>query len=193
MNILYLEVDNPLQISVPGFSAGEITASITNGSIVPTKKSSGEYKARPSKKGKASVTLYTKIDDKRTKMGSVEFRVKEVPPPKARVPLAKKAGGVLMIEKTKMLNSGGVLADLENFDFEGVRYIITSYRLTGMYKGEQMKRETTNGGGFTKDMLNIIKNTKIGNTLTISNIKAKRVDIKNSKERQLDPLVLEIK
>jgi hypothetical protein len=56
-----------------------------------------------------------------------------------------------------------------------------------------MKRETTNGGGFTKDMLNIIKNTKIGNTLTISNIKAKRVDIKNSKERQLDPLVLEIK
>ena len=193
MNILYLEVDNPLQISVPGFPAGEITASITNGSIAPVKKSSGEYNARPSKKGKASVTLYAKIDNKRTKMGTVEFRVKEVPPPKARVPLAKKAGGVLMIEKTKMLNSGGVLADLENFDFEGVRYIITSYRLTGMYKGEQMKRETTSGGGFTKDMLNIIKNTKIGNTLTISNIKAKRVDIKNSKERQLDPLVLEIK
>ena len=26
MNILYLEVDNPLQISVPGFSAGDISA-----------------------------------------------------------------------------------------------------------------------------------------------------------------------
>ena len=38
MNILYLEVDNPLQISVPGFSAGEITASISNGSIVAKKK-----------------------------------------------------------------------------------------------------------------------------------------------------------
>ena len=192
MNILYLEVDNPLQISVPGFSAGEISASITNGSIVPVKKSSGEYIARPSKKGNASVTLFAKIDGKKTKMGTVDFRVKEVPPPKAKVQLAKKAGGTLMIGKMQLVNSGGVLADLENFDFEGVRYIITSYRLTGMYKGEQQK-EDTKGGAFSDKMIGVIRNTKSGNTITISNIKAKRVDIKNSKERQLDPLVLEIK
>ena len=42
-------------------------------------------------------------------------------------------------------------------------------------------------------MINIIKNSKSGNTITISNIKARRVDTKNTKERQLDPLVLEIK
>ena len=192
MNILYLEVDNPLQISVPGFSAGEITASISNGSIVPVKKSSGEYKARPSKKGKASVTLYAKINDKRTKMGAVEFRVKEVPPPKAKVQLAKQAGGTWMIDKMQLVNSGGVLAELKDFDFKGVRYLITSYRLTGMYKGEQMK-EDTKGPEFSPKMINIIKNTKSGNTITISNIKARRVDTKNTKERQLDPLVLEIK
>ena len=192
MNILYLEVDNPLQISVPGFSAGEITASISNGSIVPVKKSSGEYMARPSKKGKASVTLYAKINDKRTKMGAVEFRVKEVPPPKAKVQLAKQAGGTWMIDKMQLVNSGGVLAELKDFDFKGVRYLITSYRLTGMYKGEQMK-EDTKGPEFSPKMINIIKNTKSGNTITISNIKARRVDTKNTKERQLDPLVLEIK
>ena len=192
MNILYLEVDNPLQISVPGFSAGEITASISNGSIVPVKKSSGEYKARPSKKGKSSVTLYAKINDKRTKMGAVEFRVKEVPPPKAKVQLAKQAGGTWMIDKMQLVNSGGVLAELKDFDFKGVRYLITSYRLTGMYKGEQMK-EDTKGPEFSPKMINIIKNTKSGNTITISNIKARRVDTKNTKERQLDPLVLEIK
>ena len=192
MNILYLEVDNPLQISVPGFSAGEITASISNGSISAIKKSNGEYIARPSKKGKASVTLYAQIDGKRTKMGAVEFRVKEVPPPKAKVQLAKQAGGSLVIEKMELVNSGGVLAELKDFDFKGVRYIITSYRLTGMYKGEQMK-EDVKGGAFSDKMITIIKNTKSGNTITISNIKAKRVDTKNTKERQLDPLVLEIK
>ena len=192
MNILYLEVDNPLQISVPGFSAGEITASISNGSISAVKKSNGEYIARPSKKGKASVTLYAQIDGKRTKMGAVEFRVKEVPPPKAKVQLAKQAGGSLVIEKMELVNSGGVLAELKDFDFKGVRYIITSYRLTGMYKGEQMK-EDVKGGAFSDKMITIIKNTKSGNTITISNIKAKRVDTKNTKERQLDPLVLEIK
>ena len=192
MNILYLEVDNPLQISVPGFSAGEITASISNGSISAKKKSAGEYIARPSKKGKASVTLYAKIDGKKTKMGSVEFRVKEVPPPKAKVQLAKQAGGTLVIEKMQLVNSGGVLAELKDFDFKGVRYLITSYRLTGMYKGEQMK-EDVKGPAFSEKMINIIKNTKSGNTITISNIQAKRVDTKNTKVRQLDPLVLEIK
>ena len=192
MNILYLEVDNPLQISVPGFSASEISGSISNGKLVSVKKSSGEYMARPSKKGKASVTLYAKIDGKKTKMGSVEFRVKEVPPPKAKIQRAKLAGGTMMIEKMQLVNSGGVLAELKDFDFKGVRYIITSYRLTGMYKGEQQKQDVK-GPAFNDKMINIIKNTKSGNTITISNIKAKRVDTKNTKVRQLDPLVLEIK
>ena len=192
MNILYLEVDNPLKISVPGFSAGDITASLTNGKLVSTKKNIGEYIARPNKKGKAMVTLYAKIDGKKSKMGSVEFRVKEVPPPKAKIQFASEAGGTMMIEKMRMVNSGGVLAELKDFDFKGVRYVITSYRLTGMYKGEQMK-EDTKGPAFNDKMINVIKNTKSGNTITISNIKAKRVDAKNTAERALDPLVLEIK
>ena len=192
MNILYLEVDNPLQISVPGFSAGEISVSISNGVVVPVKKSTGDYMAKPSKKGKASVTLYAKIDGKKSKMGSVEFRVKEVPPPKAKVQLAKNAGGTWMIEKMELVNSGGVLAELKDFDFKGVRYLITSYRLSGMYKGEQMK-EDVKGPAFSEKQINIIKNTKSGNMITISNIQAKRVDAKNTKVRQLDPLVLEIK
>ena len=88
----------------------------------------------------------------------------------------------MMIEKMRMVNSGGVLAELKDFDFKGVRYIITSYRLTGMYKGEQMK-EDTKGPAFNDKMINVIKNTKSGNTITISNIKAKRVDAKNTAER----------
>ena len=192
MNILYLEVDNPLKISVPGFSAGEITASITNGKLVSTKKNIGEYTARPNKKGKALVTLYAKVDGKKSKMGAVEFRVKEVPPPKAKIQLASESNGTMMIEKMEMVNSGGVLAELKDFDFKGVRYVVISYRLTGMYKGEQMK-ENTKGPAFSDKMVNIIKNTKSGNTITISNIKAKRVDAKNTAVRPLDPLVLEIK
>jgi gliding motility-associated protein GldM len=193
MNILYLEVDNPIQISVPGFSAGEITASISNGSVSAVKKSTGEYTAKPKKKGKASITLYAKIDGKKSKMGSVEFRVKEVPPPKAKIQLAKLTpDGVLMIGKSDFVNSGGIIAKLEDFDFKGVRYIITSYRLTGMYKGEQQSYDS-DGGQFTKKQIGVIRNTKVGNTITISKIQAKRVDTKNTKVRQLDPLVIEIK
>jgi len=192
MNILYLEVDNPLKISVPGYTAGEISAVISNGKVSATKKSLGEYSARPSKKGKALVTLYANVEGKRTKMGDMVFRVKEVPPPKAKVQFAISANGVLVIDKMKMVNAGGLGAELKDFDFKGVRYVITSYRLSGVYKGEQMK-EDTKGPQFTSKMINIIKNTKSGNAITISNIKAKRVDAKNTAVRVLDPLVIEIK
>ncbi len=192
MNILYLEVDNPLKISVPGYTAGEISAVISNGKVSATKKSLGEYSARPSKKGKALVTLYANVEGKRTKMGDMVFRVKEVPPPKAKVQFAISSNGVLVIDKMKMVNAGGLGAELKDFDFKGVRYVITSYRLSGVYKGEQMK-EDTKGPQFTSKMINIIKNTKSGNAITISNIKAKRVDAKNTAVRVLDPLVIEIK
>ena len=192
MNILYLEVDNPLKISVPGYTAGVISAVINNGKVSAVKKSSGEYSARPNKKGKAMVSLFAEVDGKRTKMGEMEFRVKEVPPPKAKVQFALDVNGTVVINKMKMVNAGGLLAELKDFDFKGVRYIITSYRLSGVYKGEQQK-EDAKGPKFTSKMLGIIKNTKSGNAITISNIKAKRIDAKNTSIRSLDPLVIEIK
>ena len=192
MNILYLEVDNPLKISAAGYTANEITATINNGKISPTKKSAGEYSARPSKKGKATVTLYANVEGKRTKMGDMEFRVKEVPPPKAKIYGSRMVDGVVVMDKIKMVNAGGVLAELEDFDFKGVRYTVISYRLSGIYKGEQLK-EDAKGPKFTKKMEGIIKNTKAGNSITISNIKAKRTDAKNTRVRPLDPLVIELK
>ena len=192
MNILYLEVDNPLKISVPGYTAGQISAVINNGKVSIVKKSLGEYSARPSKKGKAMVVLYANVEGKRTKMGQMEFRVKPVPPPKAVIMGAKNVNGTTVIDKMMMVNAGGILAKLKDFDFKGVRYMITSYRLTGVYKGEQMK-ENTRGPQFSPKMVNIIKNIKSGNTITISNIQAKRVDYKNNNEIPLDPLVIEIK
>ncbi len=192
MNILYLEVDNPLKISVPGYTAGEISAVINNGKVAPIKKSLGEYSARPSKKGKAMVSLFAEVEGKRTKMGEMEFRVKEVPPPKAEVAFTANVKGELFIDKMKMVTAGGLSAKLKDFDFKGVRYVITSYKLTGMYKGEQ-QNDIARGPKFTNKMEGIIKNTKSGNSITISSIKAKRVDAKNTATRSLDPLVLTIK
>jgi gliding motility-associated protein GldM len=188
MNVFYLEVDNPVKISVPGFAAADITASMTNGNINVTKKSAGEYTARPTKKGKAMVTLFATIEGKRTKMGAVEFRVKEVPPPKPFI--GGKSEGV--IEKQRMLASGGIQAKLEDFDFKGVRYKVVAYSFTTVYKGDQVT-ETVNGQKFTTKINAIINNTKSGNSITVSNIMARRTDAKGTATRSLPPLVLKIK
>lgn len=188
MNVFYLEVDNPVKISVPGFAAADVTANMSNGNITPTKKSAGEYIARPTKKGKAIVTLFTIIDGKKTRMGEMEFRVKEVPPPKPYI--AGKSEGV--IEKQRMLAAGGIKAELEDFDFKGVRYKIVSYSFTTVYKGDQVT-ETVNGQKFSTRINAIINNTKSGNSITVSNIMAKRTDAKGTATRSLPPLVLKIK
>ena len=73
---------------------------------------------------------------------------KQVPPPKAKVLFTTNIKGTTVIDKMKMVNAGG-LAYLEDFDFKGVRYAITSYRLSGIYKGEQQK-EDTKGLQFNK-------------------------------------------
>ena len=188
MNVFYLEVDNPVKISVPGFAATDITASMLNGSLRATKKSVGEYIARPTRKGKAMVTLFATIDGKRTKMGAVEFRVKEVPPPKPLI--GGKSEGV--IEKQRMLAAGGIQAKLEDFDFKGVRYKVVAYSFTTVYKGDQVT-ETVNGQKFTTKINAIINNTKSGNSITVSNIMARRTDAKGTATRSLPPLVLKIK
>ena len=188
MNVFYLEVDNPVKISVPGFAAADITASMSNGNIRVTKKSSGEYIARPTKKGKSTVTLFTTIDGKRKRMGAMEFRVKEVPPPKPFI--GGKSQGV--IEKQRMLAAGGIQAKLEDFDFKGVRYKIVSYSFTTVYKGDQVT-ETVKGQKFTQRINTIINNTKSGNSITVSNIMARRTDAKGTATRPLPPLVLKLK
>ena len=188
MNVFYLEVDNPVKLSVPGFAAADISASMSNGTIRATKKSSGEWIARPNKKGKSKVTLYTNIDGKRTRMGDMEFRVKEVPPPKPYI--GGKSDGI--IEKQRMLTAGGIQAKLEDFDFKGVRYKIVSYSFTTVYKGDQVT-ETVNGQRFNAKINAIINNTKSGNSITVSNIMAKRTDAKGTATRSLPPLVLKIK
>jgi len=122
----------------------------------------------------------------------VSFRVKEVPPPKPEVKFALNVKGELFIEKAKMVTAGGLSAKLKDFDFEGVRYMIKSFKLTGNYKGEQQS-DIAKNPKFTPKMVGIIKNTRSGNSISITAIKAQRTDSKNTGIVNLDPLVLTIK
>ena len=91
-----------------------------------------------------------------------------------------------------MLAAGGIHAKLEDFDFKGVRYKVVAYAFTTVYKGDQVT-ETVNGQKFTTKINAIINNTKSGNSITVSNIMARRTDAKGTATRSLPPLVLKIK
>lgn len=134
MNVFYLGVDNPVEISVPGVPADKIKAKITNGSIVPVK--SGGYIVRPQNMGNAYVSVDAQIDNNWRNMGQMEFRVKRVPDPVAKV--GGKKGG--FIPKGELLVQSIVQADLENFDFQ-LTYNVTEFTVSA------------NQGGFAQDII----------------------------------------
>lgn len=141
MNVFYLGVDNPVDISVAGVPADKIRASITNGSIV---KQGGSYVVRPKMIGNAIVSVDAQIDGKWKTMGNMDFRVKRVPDPVAKV--AGRKGGV--IEKNNLAIQSVVQADMENFDFK-LSYQVTEFTVSA------------NVGGFSQDIIS--KSNKITN------------------------------
>jgi gliding motility-associated protein GldM len=193
MNVLYIGLDsyggNPLQVSVPGYSAGEISAVLTGGgSVKATSKVKGQWAAYPTKVGKAKVSLFVKVGGKRTKMGDIDFRVMRTPPPSPFV-LGIKNG---RIDRATLLASGGILASLDNFVFDGLKYYVTSFKLSGQYQGEKVDRTNNNGMNFTKQMRGVISNSKSGDEIQITKIKAKLIG-SNEPPININDLVIEIK
>lgn len=169
MNVFYIGVDNPVSISVPGFSAEKVTASISEGNIAG---SNGKYIIKVSKPGKANVMVSAKQLDGSTKsMGSVEFRVKRVPDPIAKI--ADQAGGSIATSKFKVQR--GLIAVLENFDFD-IRFVIEGFEMTYGAKRQDLVSARAKGPLFDSKMLDFINRAKPGDTFYFDDIKVKGPD-----------------
>ena len=194
MNILYSGLEaiggNPIQISVPGYTAGEITPVMTNGTLKVSKKSKGLYNAFPvAGKTTAVITLYANVDGKRSNMGKVNFRIRKTPPP---APVVRAVNDNGMCDRA-ILKTEIVQATLENFLFDGLKYKVTSFKLSGSYKGAPASDEQKNGMGFTKKMQGIIANSSSGSTINITKIRAQLIGSKKASEAVKGDLVIEIK
>jgi len=169
MNVFYIGVDNPVSVSVPGFAAERVTASISSGTITG---SNGKYTVKVTQPGKAIVTVSAKQLDNTTKsMGQVEFRVKRVPDPIAKV--AKQPGGAIAAAKIKVQR--GMEADLENFDFD-IKFQIVGFEMTYAAKRQDLVTARVNGPMFDSKMLDFINRAKPGDMLYFDDIRAKGPD-----------------
>ncbi len=188
MNVFYTGVENPVNISVPGFGDSQIRATMTNGSIVrgKTKKFRGNWIVKPRRPGvEARVTVIANVGGQSKSMGSVPFRVKPVPDPVAKV--ARSKGGD--IPKATLTAQRGVIAELESFDFD------LSFRITGFMisitdsKGFTFD-EVSGNNLFTPQQKKLLNRLRRNQTVYISEIKAVGPD---GRTRKLAPIVFKIK
>jgi gliding motility-associated protein GldM len=165
MNVLYIGVENPISVSVPGFQANQIKPNISQGSLTPAP--GGGYIAKVVKTGDAKINVSVVADGKSKAVGSAPFRVKNIPNPTAYV--GNSSGPV--IKSGELRASRGLYAKADNFDF-AVKFTIRSFEIT--YKKARSNNLIplqNKGPLWTGEVKKLIQQVKPGDRLWIDNIK----------------------
>ncbi|HLO58603.1 MAG TPA: gliding motility protein GldM [Bacteroidales bacterium] len=164
MNVFYLAVDNPVEISVSGVASNKVKASASNGVLEPQ---GNGYNMRPKRLGNCMITVQAEIEGKWATVGTKEFRVKAVPDPIATV--GGQKGG--MIAKNVLMAQAGVIATMPpDFEFD-LKFNVTEYKVGTVVQGF-LQEKPVKGAQFTQEIRNLINNVPKGNPVMITDIKA---------------------
>jgi gliding motility-associated protein GldM len=182
MNVFYIGVDNPVDISVPGVPSDKVFASIANGNGI-IRRDGKAWVAIPRNVGEANVLVQCDIDGSKKTMGSMKFRVKNIPDPIGKV--AGRKGGY--IDKQTLGAQMLVVADLENFDFDA-KFTVTEFVVSATIRSF-VQEEPSKSNRITDRQREIIRNLNRGDKVYFDNIKAVGPD---GKQRELPTISFKI-
>jgi gliding motility-associated protein GldM len=164
MNVFYIGVPNPVEVSAAGVRAQDLSVSMSGGSI---SGSGGSYTVTVSTAGKAMVS----VGAKGKTITSREFRVKMIPDPISMV--GGKKGG--RINAAEMRVQNGLSAVLENFDFDA-RFEVLSYQVTFVPKRQDPVSAICTGAYFNSQVQSFQKEMKPGDSVYFEEIRVKGPD-----------------
>jgi len=166
MNVFYIGVDNPIEVSAAGVASNQVKVSMGGGGGgTISKNGDGTYNVKvtsPTPKGqfaKVNVTAPGLSDSKL-------FRVKRIPDP---VPmLGKNKKSVMGNGEFKAYSS--LRADLSGFDFDA-RCTIKGFRLVYVEKRQDAIPNTNVGGKYNAQTQALVNKAKPGDRFFFENIK----------------------
>ena len=165
MNVFYLGVPNPVEISVPGVPADRIVASTNNGRISP---SGGAYVVNPTKEGTSQISVSVREDGGVRSRGSKNFRVRKVPNPDATL-AGFKSGATLA--KSQILAELGPKAKMPDwFEFD-LEFTVTGFTLATYIQGFYQELPAS-GGTFTSAQREVLRNLNPGAKLYLNDVMA---------------------
>lgn len=167
MNVFYIGVPNPVDISVAGAAPTNVVANIAgNGRI--DNKGQGHYEVTVT--GGTECTINVAIKDPKSNttksMGpGQKFRIRRVPSP-----VAKFAGvtGDGSVTKGEVEAAGGCIADLSDFVFD-LKFPVTQWTMSMNING-LFQEETARGAGITQGMKGLVSKSKKGSKILIENV-----------------------
>ncbi len=175
MNVFYRGLDNPISVSVPGYSHAQISVGISAGHTL-TSAGAGTYIVKPGAGREATISVSaTGPDGQRKTMGSSQFRIRTVPTPVAK--FAGVQGG--NIDKAVILANPVATADMGDFVFEGVRFSITSFNFVMAERSGVLTTLAQRGNRLDGAALARVQAATRGQRIFIENIMARGPDGSN--------------
>jgi gliding motility-associated protein GldM len=171
MNVFYIGVDNPIDISVPG-GPERITPTVTVGSIKAAPDGKG-YIVNNLPKGvrEAVVSVSAVFAGKPKNMGAFTFRLKTLPDPIAKIG-GKNEG---FISKNILLASPYLVPEMPvGFDFS-LNFVVTSYNF-GTFKSGDVFNMKVQGNALSKEIIQMIKDGKKNQRIWFEGITVKGPD-----------------
>lgn len=187
MNVFYIGVDNPVEVSAAGVNSSSIKVNMTGGGGTIKKDPKGGYIVNvktPTKKGEfAYVTVSAEgLNDKKP------FRVKRIPDPVPK--LSKSRGGSMSSGEFKI--QPGVFPVLENFDFDA-RCEIKGYRVIRVPKRQDPQVSDNPGGKYNAKTKALIGKATASDKYFFENIRCKCPGDSGAGSRDLGGMVFNIK
>jgi hypothetical protein len=183
MNILYVGLDNPLDIAIPNESSENISVIIDNGTV--EKKSGIEWIARVYKTGKTTVQVFVEKNGVKTLYGTKEFRAYRVPDPEPKILGAKE----MAIDKETVMKNPNLEIVLDNFQFDGNFFKVSSFTFLISSKNATKEVKCTDGK-ISQEGIEMLKNSNSGDMLTFADIKI--TDIGGT-TRKISPMTIRLK
>ena len=164
MNVFYIGVDNPIEVSAAGVRGQDLNVSVSGGNV---SGSGGKYDVRVSHQGNTTVNVSAKGKN----LTSKTFRVKMIPDPVAKV--GNKNGGRMNAAEMRVQN--GLSAILENFDFDA-RFSVISYQVTFVPRRQDPVSAVCNGAYFNSQVKSFQSEMKPGDMVYFEEIRVKGPD-----------------
>jgi gliding motility-associated protein GldM len=187
MNVFYRGIDNPVAISAGSVPESSVQARITSPHSIKRIRP-GEYIVKPGVQGdKAVVSVYADIDGSSKLMNQMEFRVKDLPTPTAKITGSR--AGQANLTPGQLAGLQIVEAEAEEFLFQ-VEFEVTSFTVGFNDAAGIWVERNADSNKFTSEMKGIFRTMRAGQRIAIQDIKAIGPD---GKVRTLTPINITVR
>jgi gliding motility-associated protein GldM len=170
MNVVYLGLDNPISVSVPGIPNERLTVAVTNASL--KSDGNGKYIMKVNNGPEVKVNVFASMGNgEKRNMGTMSFRVRRVPKPVAKIGQITTEG---KMSKSEFNVLQIISAYYENFEFNAQCKVL-SYDMIYTVGGTSGSKSVV-GNTIDQSLKDLFSKLRRNDRVYFENIKAKGPD-----------------